>query len=90
MGVIASEATRVTTEMFFVAARTLAALVTDADLSVRRVYPELRRIREVSTAIACEVAQIAIRRGLTQLTPAQDPAALVAACTYEPGYVDYV
>ncbi len=90
LGVIASEARRVTDEMFLAAARTLASLVTADELRRGSIYPELSRIREVSQAIACAVAEIAFRRDLTLLARPDDLRALVSACVYEPRYVDYV
>lgn len=90
LGVIASQATRVTDEMFLAAARTLAAHATDADLALGRVYPELGRIREVSAAIALAVAEIAFARGLTrQIRPADLPA-LIREHMYQPDYEEYV
>jgi malate dehydrogenase (oxaloacetate-decarboxylating)(NADP+) len=90
LGVIASEATRVTGDMFLVAARVLAGLVTGEELSRGGIYPELSRIREVSAAIALAVADTGFRRGLTRIRRPDDLAALVRAHMYEPGYVDYV
>ncbi len=49
--------------MFLEAARTLAEQVTDADLGSGSVYPELRRIRSCSRAIACAVVRCAVREG---------------------------
>jgi malate dehydrogenase (oxaloacetate-decarboxylating)(NADP+) len=90
LGVIASEATRVTDEMFYCAARTLADSVTDEDLRVGRLYPDLKRIREVSLRIATGVAEVAFRRNLTrQLRPA-DLAAHISAVMFDPIYPDYV
>ncbi|AOS43461.1 NAD-dependent malic enzyme [Lacunisphaera limnophila] len=90
LGVIASQATRVTDEMFLSAARTLASLATDRDLAQGRVYPELARIREVSSAIALAVAGIAFDRGLTrQMRPADLPA-LIKAHMYQPDYEEYI
>jgi malate dehydrogenase (oxaloacetate-decarboxylating)(NADP+) len=90
LGVIASEAARVTDEMFFVAATTLAGLVTEGDLAQGRIYPGLDRIREVSTAIAVAVAELAFARGLTDLKRPADLRALVQAHMYEPNYELYV
>jgi malic enzyme len=53
---------RITDGMFLDAAKTLAAKVTEADLAAGSVYPELRRIRECSHAVACAV----IRRGAAE------------------------
>jgi malate dehydrogenase (oxaloacetate-decarboxylating)(NADP+) len=90
LGIIASQAQRVTEEMFSVAANVLASLVTGEDLAVGRVYPDLQRIREVSAAIACAVAQVAFRRGLTRMLCPEDLPAHVQAQMYDPTYPDYV
>jgi malate dehydrogenase (oxaloacetate-decarboxylating)(NADP+) len=90
MGVIVSAARRVTDEMFFVAAKTLAGLVTEQDIRDGRIYPELRHIRKVSAAIAAVVAGVAFRRGLTKMIPPDDLAAHVAEEMYQPEYSVYV
>lgn len=90
LGVIASQATRVTDAMFLVAARTLAAHATEADLAVGRIYPELGRIREVSAAIAVAVAEHAFNHGYArQIRPADLPA-LIREHMYQPDYEEYV
>ncbi len=90
LGVLASESSRVTDEMFDVAARTLASMVTESDLALGRVYPDLNRIREVSAAIAVAVAEVVFARGLTRLSRPADLAGHVAAAIYQPQYHDYV
>ncbi len=90
LGVIASQSSRVTNEMFFVAAKALANLVTTADLEIGRIYPDLARIREVSAAIALAVAENAFARGLTRQARPDDLVAHVQAQMYQPDYVDYV
>jgi malate dehydrogenase (oxaloacetate-decarboxylating)(NADP+) len=86
LGVIASESTRVTDEMFFVAAKTLATLVKDEDLAAGSVYPDLKRIREVSAAIATAVADVVFTRKLTRMPRPLDLAAHVQAQMYQPEY----
>ncbi len=90
LGVLVSEASRVTDEMFAVAARTLADMVTDDDLAMGRLYPSLSRIREVSHAIAVAVAGIAFARGLARGERPADIAVAVSAAMYEPTYVSMV
>ncbi len=90
LGVLASEASRVTDEMFYVAAKTLASLVTEEDLTLGRIFPDLKRIRQVSAAIAVAVAEVVFARGLTRLSPPVDLAGHVAATIYQPQYRDYV
>ena len=86
LGVIASGARRVTDEMFMVAARTLAGLVTKQDLEQGSLYPALPRIREVSAHIAAAVAQVAYERGLASGEAPADVLAYVKSQMYDPRY----
>jgi malate dehydrogenase (oxaloacetate-decarboxylating)(NADP+) len=90
LGVIASQSRRVTNEMFFVAAKTLAALVTADDLAIGRIYPDLARIREVSAAIALAVAETAFNRGLARQTRPASLEAHIRSQMYQPDYMEYV
>jgi malate dehydrogenase (oxaloacetate-decarboxylating)(NADP+) len=64
LGVIASGAKIVTDEMFFMAAKTLADLVSDEDLNNSSIYPPLTKIRYASKEIAIAVTNIAYKRKL--------------------------
>jgi len=90
LGVIASQSSRVTQAMFLVAARTLANLVTPADLAMGRVFPELPRIREVSREIALAVAEVAFERGLNQTPRPADLKAHIASVMFDPQYPSYI
>jgi malate dehydrogenase (oxaloacetate-decarboxylating)(NADP+) len=90
LGVIAAEAKRITDEMFFVAAKTLANQVTPTDLDLGRLYPPFTRIRPVSAAIATAVAELAYERGLAQHPRPADLSAFVRSLMYEPVYRSYV
>ena len=90
LGVIASEAARVTDEMFFVAAKKLADLVTKDDLAQGRIYPSLTRIREVSAVIATAVAEVAFKQSLTTMNRPADLSAHIKAQMYDPNYEEYV
>jgi len=90
LGVIASKSSRVTDEMFFVAAKTLASLVTENDLAIGRVYPDLTRIREVSAAIALAVAVVAFDRGYARQPRPASLEKFIHAQMYQPDYEDYV
>ena len=57
LGVISGKARRIPDEMFLAAARALAGEVTDEDFDTGRIYPPLKRIREVSIRIAVAVAE---------------------------------
>jgi malate dehydrogenase (oxaloacetate-decarboxylating)(NADP+) len=85
LGVLASEARRITDRMFAEAARTLAAQTSAADLELGRIYPPLTRIREVSREIAVRVAALAVRDGLAQVA-----APDVDALMWTPAYQSYV
>jgi malate dehydrogenase (oxaloacetate-decarboxylating) len=63
MGVLISEASRVTDSMFLAAARTLANFTRSNDTSDNCLYPRLRELRAVSKLIAFKVAQTARDEG---------------------------
>jgi malate dehydrogenase (oxaloacetate-decarboxylating)(NADP+) len=90
LGVVISGSRLVTDEMFLTAARTLAGMVTDADLEQGRIYPPLGQIREVSLAIAMEVARIAEKEGLVTEKLPEDLNAAIQAILYRPDYASYV
>ncbi|WP_245453091.1 NAD-dependent malic enzyme [Bradyrhizobium sp. C9] len=90
LGVIASGASRVTDEMFMIAARTLSNLVTEADLAQGSLYPALPRIREVSSRIATEVARLAYQRGLANGREPDDVLGHVRAQMFEAEYRSYL
>jgi malate dehydrogenase (oxaloacetate-decarboxylating)(NADP+) len=86
LGVVASEAARVTDEMFFEAAKTLASLVTEEDLESGCLYPPLTKIREVSARIAARVAEAAHQRGLACGKRPKDLLRHVRSLQYQPVY----
>jgi malate dehydrogenase (oxaloacetate-decarboxylating)(NADP+) len=86
LGVVASLARYVTEEMFFVAARTLAQNVSEADLETGRIYPSLTKMREVSLKIATAVAEVADKRGLARREKPESWEKLAAELVFQPGY----
>jgi malate dehydrogenase (oxaloacetate-decarboxylating)(NADP+) len=88
LGVIAAKSTRVTDEMFAVAARTLCDLVTDVERANGLLFPRLATIRSVSARIASAVARVVIERGLSQLPNPSvvDCDTLVRGHVFEPLY----
>jgi malate dehydrogenase (oxaloacetate-decarboxylating)(NADP+) len=86
LGVIASGAQRVTDAMFFAAAGTLAATVSDQDLSQGSIFPPLQQIREISVAIAVAVARRACESGLASRPAPPDLEAAVRRLMYNPQY----
>lgn len=89
LGVTACQAAHVTDAMFFAAAEALAAEVGEEDLAQGRVFPGLRRIREVSLAIATAVAGEAYRAGLARTPRPDDLRRHIASLMYEPTYPHY-
>jgi malate dehydrogenase (oxaloacetate-decarboxylating)(NADP+) len=90
LGVVAVRATRVTDEMFMVAARTLAEHTSEADLAQGSLYPPLNGVREVSAHIAAAVAEVAYNRGLATLDRPDDLVEFIRGQMYDPRYVSYV
>lgn len=90
LGAIACQARHVTNEMFSVAAKTLASLVSEEDLEQGSLFPPLPKIREVSAAIATAVAELAYLRGLATAPKPDDLPAFVKSQMYEPKYQSYV
>ena len=89
LGVVASASRTVPDEMFLAAARLLANEVSEEDLALGRIYPSLKRIREVSHAIAMEVIRIAQKRGLARLEIPEDVDSYVTSLMYQPDYPTY-
>jgi malate dehydrogenase (oxaloacetate-decarboxylating)(NADP+) len=90
LGILASGAERVIDEMFIVAARRLAALVTEDDLRQGSLYPALTRIREVSASIAVAVVRLAFDRELTARMRPDDIEESVEQMMFRPDYSSYV
>jgi malate dehydrogenase (oxaloacetate-decarboxylating)(NADP+) len=90
LGVVATEARRVTDKMFFAAARALADEVSQDDLARGSVYPPLRRIREVSVAIAAAVANVAYEEDLAGRPKPANVRESIRAFMYEPVYRNYL
>ncbi len=90
LGVISSQATRVTDEMFTAAAKSLVEQVTAEDLKMGRIYPSLSRIREVSSNIALAVAKIVFERGLTSMPEPPDLLFHIKSTMYDPAFEEYV
>lgn len=89
LGVVATGARRVTDAMFIKAARTLASLLRKEELAEGRIYPSLKRIHEVSLAIAVSVAEEVY---VSKLTDQPRPANLIEFIRkqmFKPEYPDY-
>lgn len=89
-GVAISGATRVTDEMFFESAKTLAGLALEADLAKGSLFPPLTKIRDVSAEIAVTTARIAFQKGLATEAQPKDLLAHVKSLQYQPIYKKYL
>jgi malate dehydrogenase (oxaloacetate-decarboxylating)(NADP+) len=86
LAVFATEASRVTDEMFLKAAESLAARTSDAELSVGLIYPPLDRIHRSAVDVAVDVAELIFARGLARVERPRDVDAWIRAKVYEPAY----
>jgi malate dehydrogenase (oxaloacetate-decarboxylating)(NADP+) len=90
LGAVVSGARKVTDEMFFTAAKTLAHMVTEEELEAGTIYPDLAKIRTISLAIASAVARLAWEQGLAQYAEPKDIRQYVRDRMYHPDYRPYV
>ena len=90
LGAVACGARKVTDSMFFIAAKTLAHMVTDSELGTGTVYPDLRKIRQISLSIATAVCRQAYREGLATYDEPDDIRSFVRDSMYHPDYRPYV
>jgi len=89
LGVIASKSMHVTEEMFFMAAKTVAARVDADDIEHGRTYPPFDKIGEVSLDIATVVAGEAWDKGLARAERPEDIRSYISSLRYDPLYKSY-
>ena len=86
MAVFATEAARITEELFIVAAQAVAEQVTDEDLSTGLIYPPQSRILEASLHVAERIAVHIFEQGLARVPRPDDIGSLIQARAYKPIY----
>jgi malate dehydrogenase (oxaloacetate-decarboxylating)(NADP+) len=86
MAVFATEATRVTEEMFLVAAQAVAEQVTEENLSIGLIYPPQSRILDASLHVAERIAACIFDQGLAGVPRPDDIGALIRTRVYRPVY----
>jgi malate dehydrogenase (oxaloacetate-decarboxylating)(NADP+) len=89
LGAMACGASRITDEMFFAAAKTLAYQVMPHDLELGRIFPHLSRIREVSAKIAAAVAELAYEHGLATEERPENLLQHIHSIMFEPVYGEW-
>ena len=88
MAVFATEATRVTEEMFIVAAQAVAEQVTEENLATGLIYPPQSRILDASLHVAERVATYIFDKELARVPRPGDIASLIRARDYRPVYAE--
>ena len=86
MAVLATQATRVTQDMFIVAAQAVAELVTQDELDSGLIYPPQHDIRAASLHVAARIAERIFDKGLARVERPADIAAHIEAMAYQPAY----
>jgi malate dehydrogenase (oxaloacetate-decarboxylating)(NADP+) len=86
MAIFATEAKRVTEEMFIVAARAVAEQVTDQSLATGLIYPPQSQILKASLHVATRVAEYIFDNNLARVSRPTDIGALIRARAYRPVY----
>ncbi len=84
LGAVFAGARWMPSHMFLVAARELAAMVTEEDLNNGSLYPSLSRVREASQRIGAKVAEYAWEKDLATKERPDDIATAVGEFMYMP------
>ena len=88
MAIYATAATRVTDEMFILAAQALAEQVTENYLDVGLIYPPQKDILSVSLRVAAQVAEHIFEAGLARVDRPADIAAYLQEKSYKSEYTE--
>jgi malate dehydrogenase (oxaloacetate-decarboxylating)(NADP+) len=86
MAVFATEARRVTQEMFIVAAKAVAEQVSDANLETGLIYPPQSQILAASLYVATRIAEHIFEAGLARVPRPADIEAFIRSRAYRPVY----
>jgi len=86
MAVLATQSTRVTEQMFIVAAKAVAEQVTQENIDVGLIYPPQSNILDASLHTAAKIAEYIFDNGLARVDRPKDIEAHVRAMAYKPAY----
>jgi malate dehydrogenase (oxaloacetate-decarboxylating)(NADP+) len=86
MAVYATQARRVTDEMFVVAARAVADQVTEQQLAEGMLYPPQSNILETELTTATKIAELVFERGLARVDRPADVGRFIRQHAYTPSY----
>jgi malate dehydrogenase (oxaloacetate-decarboxylating)(NADP+) len=90
LAVFATEAKRVTDEMFITAAEAVAEQITDENFDNGLIYPLINNILTVSYNVAIKVAEKIFETGLAGVKKPEDIAAFIKSKMYEPKYQESI
>jgi len=90
LGAVVAEATRITEQMFLVAARALAEQVDDERLAAGALYPPIESLNEISREVALAVAREAVESGVAQVDAGTDLETVIDEAMWWPSYVPYI
>jgi len=86
LGAITANAKTIPDELFLVAARTLARLVTEENIVKGALYPELSEIRDISLEIAIAVAEKIYALGIARADKPKDIRKTISDYMFDPSY----
>ncbi|CAM1342377.1 NAD-dependent malic enzyme [Tenacibaculum amylolyticum] len=86
LGALAIQARIIPDELFLVAAKTLAKLVTDKNISEGALYPRLTEIRSLSLSIAIAVAEKAYELDIAGIEKPKDLQQFIESKVFDPKY----
>jgi len=86
LAVFATEATRVTDEMFITAAEAVAEQITQEDFNNGLIYPRIDSILQVSLNVAIKITEQIFDMGLARVEKPKDIKAFIKSKMYEPTY----
>ncbi len=90
LGAVVAEATRITEEMFLVAARALAEQVDDERLASGALYPPIESLSHISREVALAVAREAVASGVARVREGTDLEVVLDEAMWWPSYVPYI
>jgi malate dehydrogenase (oxaloacetate-decarboxylating)(NADP+) len=86
MAIYATQARRVTDEMFIMAAQSVAEQVTQENLDMGLIYPPQSAILSTSLHVARKVAELVFERGLAGVERPADVEVFIQSQAYRPAY----
>jgi malic enzyme len=90
LGSAVAEVRTITERMFLVAARALAAQVSEERLAGGALYPPVEALAQISKEVALAVASEAVRSGVAGIDATTDLPSVIDESMWHPAYVPYI